>query len=126
VPDVFAKQLRKDKKCLHHIVFNYHSKCWKMVCVGTRAWAWKRLMTKSIFCNAFEKVMTRSSVQLSLYGPVEDLGSKKGLETLLQRHNLTTTVFGHLQEKQEMLKANYKPNRCSLFLLNTQKNIEEV
>jgi len=66
VPDVFAKQLRKDKKCLHNIVFEYDQTYWKMVCVGTRAWAWKRLMTKSIFYNAFQKVMTRSSVQLSL------------------------------------------------------------
>jgi hypothetical protein len=118
VPDVFAKQLRKDKKCLHNIVFEYDQTYWKMVCVGTRAWAWKRLMTKSIFYNAFQKVMTRSSVQLSLYGHAEvpeDPASNFNLKTLLQRHNLTTPVFGDLQDKQEMLKANHKPKLTQLI-----------
>jgi len=85
-----------------------------MVCVGTRAWAWKRLMTKSIFYNAFQKVMTRSSVQLSLYD-AEVPASNFNLKTLLQRHNLTTPVFGDLQDKQEMLKANHKPKLTQLI-----------
>jgi hypothetical protein len=43
---------------------------WQMVCVGMRAWAWKTLMVKTKFFDALAKVMTRSSVQLSLYGPM--------------------------------------------------------
>ena len=119
VPDVFAKQLREHKKCLHNIVFEHDTKWWKMVCVGMRSWAWKRLMIKSTFFNAFQKIMTRSSVQLSLYGPVSgkdssEEGSKKDLETLLKRHHFTQAVFGELQEKQELLKANYKNKQVQL------------
>ena len=69
--------------------------------------------------------MTRSSVQLSLYGPVDNLSSKTGLETLLRRHNLTTTVFGELQDKQAILKANSKPKQVQLiFTVHTKKHRE--
>jgi hypothetical protein len=37
-----------------------------MACVGYRAWAWKRLLVKRIFFDALTKVVTRSSVLLSL------------------------------------------------------------
>jgi hypothetical protein len=127
VPDVLAKQLRKENKCLNNIVYQYRGKSWKMVCVGMRSWAWKRLMIKSTFFNAFQKVMTRSSVQLSLYGPEEGEGdfskeeSEEVLETLLDRHNLTQTVFGKLQEKQELLKANYENKQVQLVFTECTK-----
>jgi hypothetical protein len=84
---------------------------WQMVCVGMRAWAWKRLMVKSIFFDALAKVMTRSSVQLSLYGTMRDnqdsslqkVYQRNELQAQLEAHKASSSVFGDLQYKLELL-----------------------
>jgi hypothetical protein len=95
-----------------------------MVRVGMRAWAWKRLarfMFKSIFFDALAKVMTWSSVQLSLYGQIRD-NQDSSLQKVYQRNELqaqlearkaSSSVFGDLQYKLELLETN-----------NTEKQVQ--
>jgi hypothetical protein len=115
VPKVFAKQLRKQYSTvpLHAQLFQFQHETWQMVCVGIRHWAWKRLMIKSIFIDSFSKIMTRASVQLSLYGPL----SNNALETLNQQvraHKATSSVFGDLLHKVDLLKRNYTMKQVQL------------
>jgi hypothetical protein len=114
VPKDFAIQLRKQfskQAPLHTQMFQHETKIWKMACVGVRHWAWKRLMIKSIFFDAFSKIMTRASVQLSLYGPVQD----ESVDNLLQAHKQTASVFGDLQYKVNLLKKNHISKQVQLL-----------
>jgi hypothetical protein len=127
IPKVFAKHLRKQYSTvpLHAQMFKYEKKTWQMVCVGVRHWAWKRLMIKSIFWDAFAKIMTRASVQLSLYGPMPDLADEdradEDLNQLLQAHKATSSVFGDLQYKVRLLKRNYTKKQVQLvFTVHTK------
>jgi hypothetical protein len=67
VPKKFAQELRTRFTVLHEKVFEYDNAQWRMVCVGVRTWAWKRMLVKIIFFDALGKITTRSSIQLSLY-----------------------------------------------------------
>jgi hypothetical protein len=127
VPTIFAKELRKQRQeqaPLYARVFRFADSNWQMVCVGTRAWAWKRLMVKSIFFDAFAKVMTRSSVQLCLYGPIaydvdeiqiQHVNQKKDAQKQIDRHKMTSSVFGDLPYKLDLLRRN-----------NTNKHVQLV
>lgn len=137
VPTVFAQELRKqcpEQAPLYSRVFEFHGSYWQMVCVGTRAWAWKRLMVKSIFFDAFAKVMTRSSVELSLYGPIkydvedtqiEHVNQKKDAQKQIDRHKMTSSVFGDLTYKLDLLRRNNTNKHVQLvFTEHTKKRRE--
>jgi hypothetical protein len=118
IPKAFAIDLRKQcsrQQPLHSQFFTHDGSTWKMVCVGVRHWAWKRLLVKSVFFDAFAKSMTRSSVQLSLYGP------ELQLEEQLQAHQLTSSVFGDLQYKTDLLKKNNMKKQVQLVFTVFEK-----
>lgn len=127
VPKKFAQQLRKDYPNLHETVFTHDNGTWKMVCVGVRAWAWKRLLVKSIFFDALTKIMTRSSVQLSLYQPfveslsVEDSTSK--YREAIDLHGEIKDVFGDLEYKMNFMQSNVLPKKVQLILTVCDKKI---
>jgi len=50
VPQVFASRLRRER--IHDQVYSHDQSLWRMVCVGYHAWAWKRMLVKSIFFDA--------------------------------------------------------------------------
>jgi hypothetical protein len=120
IPKQFAIELRKQcskQSPLHAKLFTHENSTWKMVCVGVRHWAWKRLMVKSIFFDAFAKSMTRSSVQLSLYGPRPFV-----LEDQIQAHKQTSSIFGDLQYKISLLKRNNTKKQVQLiFTVHTKQ-----
>jgi hypothetical protein len=123
VPQVFAKELRCDP-LLHAKVWEYKGSKWQMVCVGTRAWAWKRLLVKSIFFDALCKVVTRSSVQLSLYGPISKASdsSQNTFNDILARHKDTSSVFGSLPYKMARLRHNQMPKPAQLVFTTHTAN----
>jgi hypothetical protein len=111
-------------------VYKFDKECWQMVCVGMRAWDWKQLMVKSIFFDDLAKVMTLSSVQLSLYGPIKDnqdlslekVYQRKELQAQSEAHKATSSVFGDLQYKLELLKTNNTKKQVQLvFTHHTKK-----
>jgi len=114
VPQVFATHLRKHEQGLHDKIYMHDDKkkikYWRMVSVGYRAWAWKRLLVKSIFFDALTKVVTRSSVLLSLLQhPVND-GDRTEIEqqNQLYRDMLADTkdTFGALELKKYKIEEN--------------------
>lgn len=121
VPKVFAARLRREQSCLHTAIFVYGNCSWRMVCVGTRAWAWKRLLVKSIFFDAVAKIMTRSSVQLALYQPLRQcsLSDRKQLteqyDAIVRGHRRSSPVFGDLEFKLELLRRNMAPKAVQLL-----------
>jgi hypothetical protein len=130
IPKVFARELRKESRSLHTKVYKFDKECWQMVCVGMRAWDWKQLMVKSIFFDDLAKVMTLSSVQLSLYGPIKDnqdlslekVYQRKELQAQSEAHKATSSVFGDLQYKLELLKTNNTKKQVQLvFTHHTKK-----
>ena len=120
VPKVFAQKLRKVQPRLHDVVYAHAGSHWQMVCVATRAWAWKRLLVKSIFFDALAKIMTRSSVQLSLYAPLQqtynaDCDNAANEQKIFNSHKNTSEVFGQLEHKLVILKRNSMPKRMQLL-----------
>jgi hypothetical protein len=80
-----------------------------MTCVGVRHWAWKRLLVKSVFLDALRKIMTRTSVQLSLYDPeLQQRG-------ILLGHEETKSVFGDLEYKVDCINQNYTEKKVQLI-----------
>jgi hypothetical protein len=128
VPQVFASHLRKEH--IHDNLYTHDGKCWRMVCVGYRAWAWKRLLVKIIFFDALTKVVTRSSVLLSLLqNPVKinnQLLEKK--QNHLYRDNLADTkdTFGALELKADKIKQNVEPKRIQIILTVFRKKQRQV
>jgi hypothetical protein len=110
VPKKFAQELRKRYTALHAKVFEYDNSVWRMVCVGVRAWAWKRLLVKSIFFDALSRIMTRSSVQLSLYQTVPSRRLPVDLDKynteILNLHTDVEKVFGSLEYKKRIMHSN--------------------
>lgn len=104
VPRVFASHLRKTER-LHDKLYLHDGKCWRMACVGYRAWAWKRLMIKSIFFDTLTKVVTRSSVLLSLLQD-PDNDEKKQIKRYREMLKDTKDTFGTLTLKLDSLERN--------------------
>ena len=112
VPQVFASHLRRER--IHNNVYSYKNSLWRMVCVGYRAWAWKRLLVKSIFFDALTKVVTRSSVLLSLFQVPKSSDDQDTQHNLQQLQNIeyrkmlaeTKDTFGALELKENSLKNN--------------------
>lgn len=126
VPKTFAQELRKNFSSLHSKVFEYDNSQWRMVCVGVRAWAWKRLLVKSIFLDSLAKIMTRSSLQLSLYCPTPGSTSlpadKKYMDDVLGLHKDAKEVFGSLEHKKNIMQNNKEPKKTQLlFTLHVRK-----
>jgi hypothetical protein len=109
IPKVFAMQLRKQFSPLYAQFFKYDNKVWKMTCVGVRHWAWKRLLVKSVFYDALRKIMTRTSVQLSLYDP------ELQQQNILFAHEETKSVFGDLEYKVDCINRNYDAKKVQLI-----------
>ncbi len=87
-------------------------------------------MVKTIFFDALAKVMTRSSVQLSLYGPMRDnqdsslqkVYQRNELQAQLEAHKASSSVFGDLQYKLAQLKTNNTEKQVQLvFTHHTKK-----
>jgi hypothetical protein len=119
VPKKFAQELRKSYSALPVKVFQYDNAKWRMVCVGVRAWAWKRLLVKGIFFDALSRIMTRSSVQLSLYCPVPSTLSRIDLNKyqreLLKLHTDIQEVFGSLEYKKSFMQKNMDLKQTQLI-----------
>ena len=128
VPQVFASHLRKEP--IHDKVYTHADQCWRMVCVGYRAWAWKRLLVKSIFFDALTKVVTRSSVLLSLLQrPVDsDDDLRQNRQNQLYRDMLADTkdTFGALELKADKMEENLEPKKIQLILTVFRKNTRQV
>jgi hypothetical protein len=121
VPKLFARELRKNYSPLHAKNFQYENATWRMVCVGARTWSWKRLLVKRLFFDALCKIMTRSSVELSLYEPVPDEDSSAAeLEQYYSNveaiHKQTQEVFGSLEIKRKLLLKNLAHKQAQLVL----------
>lgn len=120
VPQVFASHLRKTEH-FHDKVYSHGDKYWRMACVGYRAWAWKRLLVKSIFFDALMKVVTRSSVLLSLLQrPVQsDDYNQECTQNQLYRDMLADTkdTFGALELKAHRISQNLEEKGRNSFLL---------
>jgi hypothetical protein len=125
VPRVFASHLRKTER-LHDKLYMHDRKCWRMACVGYRAWAWKRLMIKSIFFDTLTKIVTRSSVLLSLLqNPEDDDIDAQKTQTKLYRAMLNDTkdTFGTLTLKSNSLKRNLEQKRIQNVLTIFRKKL---
>jgi hypothetical protein len=121
VPQVFASHLRKEQQGLHDKIYEHDGKYWRMVCVGYRAWAWKRLLVKSIFFDALTKVVTRSSVLLSLLQSPRHTDSEpedlKNLNQLYQDMMADTKdTFGALELKTDKIRDNWKRKKMQVVL----------
>jgi hypothetical protein len=97
-----------------------------MVCVCYRAWAWKRLLVKSIFFDALSKIMTRSSLQLSLFKSPPALPRGEDFDNYInscrQNNELieemisdTTDAFGALALKIKKLQCNSDRKRMQVI-----------
>ena len=119
VPQVFASHLRKTER-LHDKVYSHEGNNWRMACVGYRAWAWKRLLVKSIFFDALMKVVTRSSVLLSLLQRPSQMNSYalQSTQNQLYRDMLADTkdTFGALELKAHRISQNLEKKRTQLIL----------
>jgi hypothetical protein len=119
VPKKFAQELRKRYTALHEKVFEYDNSKWRMVCVGVRAWAWKRLLVKSIFFDALSRIMTRSSAQLSLYCPAPNKRSTGELnkynKEIMNLHTDIQKVFGSLEYKKSIMQKNTDLKKAQLI-----------
>lgn len=128
VPPVFASHLRKEP--IHNKVYTHAGRFWRMACVGYRAWAWKRLLVKSIFFDALTKVVTRSSVLLSLLqNPVDsDDPIAQQRQNQLYRDMLADTkdTFGALELKADKMKENLEEKKIQLILTVFRKNTRHV
>jgi hypothetical protein len=82
VPAVFATKLRTAGP-IHDKLYQHDECLWRMSCVGYRAWAWKRLLVKCIFFDAWTKVMTRAMSLLALYKPLDDSCCKQVGQAIL-------------------------------------------
>lgn len=119
VPAVFAAKMRQENP-LHDTVFEHGGVHWRLRCVGYRAWAWKRLLVKCIFFDAWTKLMTRAMSLMALHTPVEAFyssgdynimsgallineGFKKYFETLKRMIDATKNTLGDLQFKKDRL-----------------------
>lgn len=121
VPQVFASHLRKEEQGLHEKIYEHGGKYWRMVCVGYRAWAWKRLLVKSIFFDALTKVVTRSSVLLSLLqSPRHTDNEPENLKNLNQLYQDmmadTKDTFGALELKTDKIRENWKRKKMQVVL----------
>jgi len=120
MPQVFATHLRKQEQGLHDKIYMHDKKYWRMVCVGYRAWAWKRLLVKSIFFDALTKVVTRSSMLLSLLqNPVDsDDFDNQEKQNQLYRDMLADTkdTFGALELKKDKIKDNLNLKKIQVVL----------
>ena len=128
VPQVFASHLRKEP--IHDKVYTHADQCWRMVCVGYRAWAWKRLLVKTIFFDALTKVVTRSSVLLSLLqNPVDSddpLVQQRQNQLYLDMLADTKDTFGALELKADKMKENLESKKMQLILTVFRKNTRQV
>jgi hypothetical protein len=128
VPPVFASHLRKEH--IHNKVYAHANRFWRMVCVGYRAWAWKRLLVKRIFFDALTKVVTRSSVLLSLLQNPVDPDDRDGVkrQNQLYRDMLADTkdTFGALELKGDKIKQNLKFKKIQLILTVFRKKQRNV
>jgi hypothetical protein len=119
VPAVFAAKMRQENP-LHDTVFEHGGVHWRLRCVGYRAWAWKRLLVKCIFFDAWTKLMTRAMSLMALHTPVEafyssgdnnvvngalmiNSGFKRYFETLKRMIDATKHTLGDLQFKKDRL-----------------------
>lgn len=118
VPAVFASKLRQERAPIHDTLF-FHDDCyWRMSCVGYRAWAWKRLLVKCIFFDAWTKVMTRAMSLLALHTPLQPFYCKEDnlngnqevlsefkdiFKTLKTMIAATKSALGDMQFKKEKL-----------------------
>ena len=123
VPKLFARELRQNYSPLYTKVFKYENATWRMVCVGARTWSWKRLLVKRLFFDALCKIMTRSSVELSLYESVPEPDECPSVEELQkyysnveERHKQTQEVFGSLEYKRKLLLKNLALKHAQLVL----------
>ena len=119
VPQVFARHLRKES--IHDKIYTHAKRHWRMVCVGYRAWAWKRLLVKRIFFDALTKVVTRSSVLLSLWQNVDGDATRINRQ---YRQMLADTkdTFGALELKTVKIKSSIEQKRLQPILTVFQKS----
>lgn len=121
VPSEFSRFLRTDN--VHESVFVHDDSYWKMVCVGYRAWAWKRLLVKSIFFDTLAKVVTRSSVILSLfeYPNTEKSKQEEQMKKYTQMLADTQDAFGALAIRKDMLHNNLYKKKTQTILAVARK-----
>lgn len=105
VPAVFASRLRQDAAPIHDALFSYDNCYWRMSCVGYRAWAWKRLLVKCVFFDAWTKVMTRSMSLLALHMPVEPFYCEDGNNSQQRTEILRTGFQSIFQKLKKMMTA---------------------
>jgi hypothetical protein len=122
VPAVFATRMRQEnlrqETPLHDTVYKHGDAHWRLRCVGYRAWAWKRLLVKCVFFDAWTKLMTRAMSLMALHTPLEgycctgnDLrgnrqilsGFKDTFKTLKRMIDATKNTLGDLQFKKDRL-----------------------
>lgn len=123
IPVMFAKELRADVPDLWAARFEYGERQWEMVCVGTRAWAWKRLLVKYLLYETISKIMTRDSVQLSLYLPETLKKTNNYMQEVIAMHKVYTTIFGELDQKITRLNGNLQDKLAQfIFTLHTKQH----
>ncbi len=106
---------------MHKQIYSHENTCWRMACVGYRAWAWKRLLVKAVFFDALTKITTRSSLQLSFFEPFSRLFPADG--TAPDFHNKeiremisdTKDTFGEMAFKAKHIENNLIPKRVQLI-----------
>ena len=129
VPAVFATKLRTMGQ-IHDKWYKYEDSFWRMSCVGYRAWAWKRLLVKCIFFDAWTKVMTRAMSLMALYKPLKDSFCKtddqKSAEDITQTLtfiqsmiNSTKNALGEMLYKQNQFKLKLDSSSLSLNCYKT-------
>ena len=114
-----------------------------MSCVGYRAWAWKRLLVKCIFFDAWTKVMTRAMSLLALYMPLNylcctqddqqpplDPEFKDTFKTLKTMMNSTNNALGDMQFTQGKLgplvdNSNLRPKTFQALLTIHKKKCQK-
>jgi hypothetical protein len=122
VPAVFATRMRQEtlrqETPLHDTVYTHGDAHWRLRCVGYRAWAWKRLLVKCVFFDAWTKLMTRAMSLMALHTPLEGYcctgidgrgtlsilnGFKQTFKTLKKMIDATKNTLGDLQFKKDRL-----------------------
>jgi hypothetical protein len=126
VPSEFSRLLWTED--VHESVFIHNRSFWKMVCVGYRAWAWKRLLVKSIFFDALAKIVTRSSVLLSLFEHPTTEKSKQEDQNNKYRQMLADTqdAFGTLAIRKDRLHNNLYDKKTQTILAVSRKKQRRV
>lgn len=112
VPQVFARNLRQEQ--IHDKLYKHAGSFWRMACVGYRAWAWKRLLVKTILFDALTKIVTRSPMLLSLFEFPADGGNQDHIRKYLEILEETKDAFGSMEIKNQMFQHALKPKQIQV------------